>query len=156
MAAAGEAASTSAPAAWKHERRSRKRKPAKRLRSGRPCALRCYFFRTAELISNLLRPQGADVRLREKSYNPETGKQIGELDITVRGDFGASTFFCAIECRDRPAEGPQGLSWITQIVGKKRLLNPDKMIGVSGTGFTDDTQASAAAEGRPGMPGPTC
>ena len=89
-------------------------------------------------LQSYLGPQGADVRLREKFYNPETGRQIGELDITVRGDFGASKFFCAIECRDRPADGPQGLPWITQILGKKRLLNPDKMIAVSSTGFTDD------------------
>jgi hypothetical protein len=98
-------------------------------------------------LQSYLGPQGADVRLREKFFNPVTGKQIGELDITVRGDFGASKFFCAIECRDRPADGPQGLPWITQILGKKRLLNPDKMTAVSSTGFTDDAQVFAAAEG---------
>lgn len=97
-------------------------------------------------LQSYLAPQGAKVRLREKFYNPESGKQIGEIDITLRGDFGTSKFFYAIECRDRPAEGAQGLPWITQILGKKKLLKPDKMIAVSSTGFTDDSQAFAADE----------
>ena len=77
-------------------------------------------------LQSYLGPQGADVRLREKFYNSETGKQIGEIDITVRGDFGASKFFFAIECRDRPAEGPQGLPRITQILGRKDCLSLTK------------------------------
>jgi hypothetical protein len=70
-------------------------------------------------LQSYLGPAGIDVKLREKFYNPESGKQIGEIDITVRGEFGASTFFFGIECRDRPADGPQGLPWIREIVGKK-------------------------------------
>ena len=97
-------------------------------------------------LQSYLGPQGALVTLREKFYNPESGKQIGEIDITLRGDFGTSKFFYGIECRDRPAEGPQGIPWISQILGKKRLLRPDKMIAVSSTGFTNDAQAFAASE----------
>jgi hypothetical protein len=75
-------------------------------------------------LQSYLGPAGIDVKLREKFYNPESGKQIGEIDITVRGEFGASTFFFGIECRNRPADGPQGLPWIREIVGKKTNLDP--------------------------------
>jgi hypothetical protein len=95
------------------------------------------------MIANLqsyLGPEGVEVKLREKFYNPESGKQIGEIDITVRGEFGTSRFFFGVECRDRPADGPQGLPWIREIVGKKQQLRPDKMIAVSSTGFTDDAK----------------
>jgi Restriction endonuclease len=89
-------------------------------------------------LQSYLGPQGAVVTPREKFYNPETGKQIGEIDVTLRGDFGTSKFFYGLECRDRPADGPQGLPWIREIVGKKEQLKPDKMIAISSTGFTDD------------------
>lgn len=93
-----------------------------------------------------LAPEGVDVKLREKFFSEETGKQVGEIDITVRGDFGTSRFFWGIECRDRPAEGPQGLPWIREIVGKKQQLGPDKMIAVSTTGFTKDAEQFAQSQ----------
>jgi len=67
----------------------------------------------------------------------EDGKEIGEIDVTLRGDFGSSKIFIGIECRDRPSEGLQGIDWITQIKGKRDLLKIDKMIAVSSTGFTE-------------------
>ena len=97
-------------------------------------------------LQSYLGPEGIDVKLREKFYNPESGRLIGEIDITVRGEFGTSKFFFGIECRDRPANGTQGLPWIREIVGKKRQLKPDKMIAVSSTGFTADAQQFADEE----------
>ena len=73
-------------------------------------------------LQSYLGPEGVDVKLRERFRNRASGKPIGEIDITVRGDFGTSKFFWGIECRDRPADGPQGLPWIREIVGKKQQL----------------------------------
>lgn len=97
-------------------------------------------------LQSHLSPEGVKVKLREKFFNKKTGKPIGEIDITVRGDFGTSKFFWGIECRDRPASGPQGLTWIREIVGKKQQLQTDKMIAVSSTGFTEDAEDFARSE----------
>ena len=37
-------------------------------------------------LQSYLGPKGVDVKLRERFYNKVSGKQIGEIDITVRGD----------------------------------------------------------------------
>ena len=65
----------------------------------------------------------------------EDGKKIGEIDVTLRGKFGAGSIFVGIECRDRAK--PQGRDWIREIYGKKNDLNVDKMIAVSSSGFTE-------------------
>jgi hypothetical protein len=47
------------------------------------------------LMANLqayLGPEGVSIKLRERFYGSETGKQIGEIDVTVRGEFGISKF----------------------------------------------------------------
>ena len=87
-------------------------------------------------LENLLSPQGIVVSSPEEFYDEE-GKKIGEIDITLRGNFGSSKVFVGIECRDRSASGPQGRDWIREIKGKRDDLKVDKMIAVSTTGFTD-------------------
>jgi hypothetical protein len=81
-----------------------------------------------------LAPEGVKVESPEEFY--KGGKKIGEMDITLRGNFGSSSIFVGIECRDRPNDGVQGIDWITQIKGKQQLLHVDKMIAVSSTGFS--------------------
>jgi hypothetical protein len=68
----------------------------------------------------------------------KNGKIIGEIDITLRGNFGSTSMFIGVECRDRPADGPQGINWIQAIYGKQAHLKVDKMIAVSSTGFRDE------------------
>ena len=97
-------------------------------------------------LQSYLGPEGVDVKMRETFHSTETGKQIGELDIAIRGEFGTSEFFVGIECRDRPANRPQGIPWIREIVGKRSQLGLDKMIAVSSTGFTADAEKYAEAE----------
>jgi hypothetical protein len=71
------------------------------------------------------------------------GKQIGEIDVTLRGRFGTANIFVGIECRARPSEGPQGVAWLNEIVGKKENLCVDKMIAVSTTGFVPEALETA-------------
>jgi hypothetical protein len=97
-------------------------------------------------LQSYLGPQGIKVELRKRFYSKKTGKQIGEIDIAVCGDFGTSKFFWGIECRDRPADGPQGIPFIELVAGKRKLLKPDKMIAVSSTGFTQDAEEFALSE----------
>lgn len=96
-------------------------------------------------VQRRLAPEGAIVRSPERFYRD--GKQIGEIDVTVRGQFGSATVFLGIECRDRPSEGPQGLDWIMTLVGKKKLLGVDKLIAVSTTGFRTAALRAARDEG---------
>jgi hypothetical protein len=74
----------------------------------------------------------------------QDGKKIGEVDVTVRGNFGLSTVFIGVECRDRPSDGPQGRKWIRELIGKRDDLSIDMMTAVSTTGFT--SQAEGLAE----------
>jgi hypothetical protein len=81
-------------------------------------------------------PAGAVVQSPERFYR--NGKQIGEIDITIRGQFGSTSLFVGFECRGRPADGPQGVPWISEIFGKKTLLKADKMVAISRTGFVPE------------------
>ena len=86
-------------------------------------------------LEDFLVPPGFKVTKREPFYN-DHGKQIGEIDITIRGELGSFEVFYGVECRDRPSEGPQDREWIRGVKAKKDDLIVDKMIAVSTTGFT--------------------
>lgn len=94
-----------------------------------------------EHLQRYLGPEGIEVRSPE--VFSDGGRNLGEIDVTLRGDFGSSRLFVGIECRDRRSEGPQGLPWIREIHGKQRQFGIDKMIAVSTTGFTDDAKEFA-------------
>jgi len=85
-------------------------------------------------IQQYLGPEGIKIRSPEEFFRD--GRKIGEIDVTLRGDFGSSRIFVGIECRDRPSEPPQGREWIREIKGKKDDLGVHKMIAVSTTSFT--------------------
>ena len=95
-----------------------------------------------KFIERTLSSDEVTITSPERFYS--SGKQIGEIDITIRGKFGSSIIFVGIECRDRPSDGPQGIDWIELIAGKKSLLKVDKMVAVSTTGFR--TEAVEAAK----------
>lgn len=86
-------------------------------------------------LQEFLGPEGIAATSPEEFYD-EYGNKIGEIDVTLRGDFGSSKIFVGIECRDQPSHGPQGRGWIREIIGKRDDLNVDKMIAVSTTRFT--------------------
>jgi hypothetical protein len=85
-------------------------------------------------IENILLPQGFSVSTREKIY--EDGVQIAEFDILIKGVLGTSPITWLIECRDRPSEGHQPVSWIEQLIGRRTVHKFDKITAVSTTGFT--------------------
>ncbi|HEX8463128.1 MAG TPA: restriction endonuclease, partial [Abditibacterium sp.] len=89
-----------------------------------------------ERLEAFLSMEGIVVKSPEIFF--KDGKIIGEIDITLRGNFGSSRIFIGVECRDRPSDGLQGIDWIRTIYGKQQHLKVDKMIAVSSTGFTDD------------------
>lgn len=92
-------------------------------------------------IERNLAPKGVTIKSPERFYS--NGKQIGEIDITIRGKLGSSTIFVGVECRDRPCDGPQGIDWLELIAGKKSLLKVDKMVAVSSTGFRPEAVEAA-------------
>lgn len=78
--------------------------------------------------------QGIRVQSPETFY--KEGKRMGEIDVTLRGDFGSSNIFVGLECRDRPSEPPQGSPWIREVAGKRDQFGAHNIIAVSSTGFT--------------------
>lgn len=92
----------------------------------------------AASLEKLLAPHGVIVKSPEFFYEEINGKKrkIGEVDITLRT---ASTLI-GIECRDRPR---QGTEWLTQIDGKRKLLQLYSMTAVSTTGFTEEAVYAA-------------
>ena len=80
-------------------------------------------------LQEFLIPESFIIRSPEEFYRD--GIRLGEIDVTVRGDFGLSKVFVGLECRDRPSDGPQGVGWIREIQGKKEDLQVDKMVAVA-------------------------
>ncbi len=75
------------------------------------------------------------VTVRERKFD-DTGKQIAEFDIVVKGFLGSIEINWLFECRDRPSAGPAPAEWIEQLVGRRDRFNFDKVIAVSTTGFS--------------------
>lgn len=88
-----------------------------------------------KLIETIRLPPEFSVESRQKVFNDE-GIQVAELDITISGKIGTSTWTTLIECRDRPSEGAAPVSWIEQLVGRRDRLSLDKVLAVSSTGFS--------------------
>lgn len=86
-------------------------------------------------LQEFLVPQGIKVTSPEEFYFE--GKRLGEIDVTLRGEFESGKVFIGIECRDRPSEGPQGRDWIRELRGKQDDFKVGKMIAVSSTGFSE-------------------
>jgi hypothetical protein len=97
-----------------------------------------------EHLQRFLSDDGIVVKSPEEFYRD--GKKIGEIDITLRGEFGSSRLFVGIECRDRPGGPRQGRDWIRELIGEKRDLQIDQIVAVSTTGFTQQAIALANAE----------
>lgn len=84
-----------------------------------------------EVFSN----ENTSIEPRKKLYD-EDGKLAAEIDILITDRISSIPVTIAIECRDRPSEGKQGVGWIQQIIGRRISFGFDKYIAVSSTGFT--------------------
>jgi hypothetical protein len=91
-------------------------------------------------------PKGFEIEARERIYN-NTGVQIAEFDIVIKGKLGSAQLKWLIECRDRPSEGPAPAGWIEQLSGRRQRFNFDKVMAVSSTGFSDGAKEEARRTG---------
>jgi hypothetical protein len=85
-------------------------------------------------IEGRLLPGGFTVETRKPVYD-DSGVQIAELDILIKGQLGTASYSSLIECRDRPSDGVAPASWIEQLDGRRRRFNLAKVMAVSTTGF---------------------
>lgn len=97
----------------------------------------------AREIERRLLPKGFEVLANEKVFN-DSGVQIAEFDIIVKGNLGSTSFKWLIECRDRPSKRRSAPgAWIEQLVGRKYLFGFDKVTAVSTTGFSKGAKGLA-------------
>ncbi len=99
------------------------------------------------MVESIRLPEGFKVEKRKAIY--EDGQQIAELDIVVSGTLGTVAHTTVFECRDRPADGPQGDEWIQQLVGRRERLKVDTIVAVSTTGFVAGAAKFAAERNIP-------
>jgi hypothetical protein len=97
-------------------------------------------------VEKTLLPQGFEVKTNTRVYDDEGG-QIAEFDIEIRGKVGSTALSWLIECRDRPAKGPQPGAWIKQLVGRRGRFGFNKVTAVSTTGFAAGAAEYAKREG---------
>jgi len=90
--------------------------------------------------------EGFTVRHRVREFD-DRGVPTAELDVEVTGDVGSSAIRWIFECRDRPSDGPAGVDWIEQLVGRRRRLRPDRIFAVSTTGFSKEAERFAETSG---------
>lgn len=95
-------------------------------------------------IERILLPNGFNIETNVKKY--EEGIQIGELDLVISGPIGTGSISWLIECRDRPSEGPQPVSWIEQLMGRRDRYHFNKVTAVSTTGFSQGAISLANKE----------
>ena len=83
----------------------------------------------AYIESRLLPASGFEVTTNEKVY--ENGVQVAEFDIQIRGTIGSASMSWLIECRDRKSDGPAGVDWIEQLVGRRSRFGFNIVTAVS-------------------------
>lgn len=93
-------------------------------------------------IEGRLLPGGFTVETRKPVYD-DSGVQIAELDILIKGQLGTASYSSLIECRDRPSDGVAPASWIEQLYGRRRRFNFAKVMAVSTTGFAQGAKELA-------------
>lgn len=85
-------------------------------------------------IEQAMVPNGFKVDVRKPIFD-EGGKQIAEFDIEISGKLGTIPVHLLIECRDRPSQGKQPVSWIEQLVGRRDRFKFASVVAVSTTSF---------------------
>ena len=97
-------------------------------------------------VEKTLLPQGFSVKANERVYT-DTGIQLAEFDIEIRGKVGSTSIAWLIECRDRPGDGPAPGSWVEQLVGRRTRFGFNKVTAVSTTGFASGAVEFAQSQG---------
>jgi hypothetical protein len=81
------------------------------------------------------------VKIDEKIQDPDVKGRMRQVDVALYGD----DFCVFVECRKHTAR--QDVKWVEELIGRKRSLRPDLMIGVSASGFTKTAIKKAEAHG---------
>lgn len=88
-----------------------------------------------EFVEQSLAQDGFDVNVNKKLFN-ESGTQLAEFDVVVKGKFGSTNICWLIECRNRPSAGAAPSEWIQHLAGRRALFSFNKVTAVSTTGFS--------------------
>lgn len=91
-------------------------------------------------------PPGAILKSPDRVKCLKTGR-LREVDVTIQLSINQGSKLITIECRDRPSSSAEDVTWIEQLITKKRNLGAVVTIVISSTGFTDTAVQMAANEG---------
>ena len=89
-------------------------------------------------------PRGIVVASPDRIRCKVTGR-LREVDASIRSRIGTAEMLITIECRRRVAM--QDVTWIEQLITKKKAVGADRTIAVSAAGFTDDAKKVAVQNG---------
>lgn len=84
------------------------------------------------------------VEVRKKIF--EDGIPVAEFDLILSGQVGSVPVRYLFEMRDRPSQGPQGRSWVEQLIGRRAAEKFDGIVAVSTTGFSGPAESLAKRE----------
>lgn len=98
------------------------------------------FEKLVSKLENALSPIGASVKSPDKLRDSVTGQQR-EVDGSIRFKSKNKETLITIECRKRGQK--QDITWIEQLVTKRKNLNADKTIAVSTKGFSKSAETLA-------------
>lgn len=102
------------------------------------------FERLIARIEKAMAPSGAIVKTPDRVLDKTTGNSR-EVDATIRYQVGTCPILITIECRDRTSI--EDVTWIEQLVEKKRSIGASITVAVSSSGFTEPAIAKAMASG---------
>ncbi|MEQ8249543.1 MAG: restriction endonuclease [Alphaproteobacteria bacterium] len=102
------------------------------------------FERLVARIESDAGPRGITVTCPDRIRCKVTGR-LREVDASIRSRVGTAEMLVTVECRKRAAI--QDVTWIEQLVTKKRAIGADRTIAVSSAGFTDSAQKIAEQNG---------
>jgi hypothetical protein len=92
-------------------------------------------------IHRLIEVEGSAITWNDRIPDPDNPSQPRQIDVTIRRD-GKLTM---VECRLH--QGPQDVTWIEEIMGRRISLQADAAIAASASGFTAGAKAKATRHG---------
>src|ERR1039458_7329210 len=97
--------------------------------------------RQVHRIHELLVRSHEDVTWDDHIPDPDNPEQLRQIDVTIRRN-GELTI---IECR--LSRRRQDVKWIEELIGRRKSLGAQEIIGVASAGFTEGAQKKAARYG---------
>src|SRR5258708_3891153 len=94
--------------------------------------------REVHRIHDLLVRSHEDVTWNDHIPDPDNPEQLRQIDVTIRRN-GELTI---IECR--LSRRRQDVKWIEELIGRRKSLGAQEIIGVASAGFTEGAQKKAA------------